>query len=105
MAVKRAVSDLVENAIKYGHEARVSVVRWDSRVFVAVEDRGPGILPSQLSAVLLPFHRVDVPGSDRVNGAGLGLSIAQAIVEDHGGEVRLANRAEGGLKAKVILPI
>jgi signal transduction histidine kinase len=103
LAVKRAVTNLVENAIKHGHEARVAVRRQAGRAVVSVEDRGPGIEEGQLANVLLPFRRA---GGDAVRppGAGLGLSIAQAIAEDHGGEVRLANRPQGGLRAEIALP-
>jgi signal transduction histidine kinase len=104
LAVKRAVTNLVENAIKHGHEARVTVTRRAGRAIVAVEDRGPGIEPGQLANVLLPFRRGGRDGG-RPAGAGLGLSIAQAIAEDHGGEVRLANRAQGGLRAEIALPL
>jgi signal transduction histidine kinase len=94
LAVKRAVTNLVENAIKYGHEAQVSVTRAGARAVI-----------SQLSAVLLPFRRAEVAGDATPDGAGLGLSIAQATAEDHGGEVRLTNRPGGGLRAEILLPL
>jgi signal transduction histidine kinase len=105
LAVKRAVTNLVENAIKYGHEAQVSVTRAGARAVISVEDRGPGIPSTQLSAVLLPFRRAEVAGDATPDGAGLGLSIAQATAEDHGGEVRLTNRPGGGLRAEILLPL
>jgi signal transduction histidine kinase len=105
LAIKRAVTNLVENAVKYGLEARVSATRQGPMVSIAVEDRGPGIPDAQLGAVLQPFRRGEPPNASGGSGAGLGLSIAQAIAEDHGGEVRLANRASGGLRAEVLLPL
>jgi signal transduction histidine kinase len=104
LAIKRAVTNLVENALKYGHEARVSTGRTRDGVVVAVEDRGPGIPASQLEAVFAPFYRGETSRSLGSSGVGLGLSIAQAIAEDHGGEVRLTNRREGGLRAELLLP-
>jgi signal transduction histidine kinase len=104
LAIKRAVTNLVENAVKYGLEARVRVGRAADRAVIAVEDRGPGIPEDQFAAVLSPFHRAEAARALDPRGVGLGLSIAQAIVEDHGGELRLANRASGGLKVEIVLP-
>lgn len=105
LAIKRAVTNLVENALKYGHEARVSTARVGGHAVVSVEDRGPGIPEAQLEAVFAPFYRGDRSRSSDSGSTGLGLSIAQAIAEDHGGEVRLANRGEGGLRADLVLPL
>jgi len=105
LAIKRAVTNLVENAIKYGHEARVVVGRVGGQAVISVEDRGPGIPEDQLAAVFAPFYRGHRSRSPDSSGTGLGLSIAQAIAEDHGGEVRLANRRDGGLKADLMLPL
>lgn len=104
LAIKRAVTNLIENALKYGYEARVGTERTKGGVVVSVEDRGPGIPASQLEAVFAPFRRGDKARSSDSGGVGLGLSIAQAIAEDHGGEVRLTNRGEGGLRAELWLP-
>lgn len=104
LAVKRAVTNLIENALKYGREARVSTRRTEEGVVVSVEDHGPGIPPSEIEAVLEPYHRGGRSGSSERSGVGLGLSIAQAIAEDHGGGVRLSNRKEGGLRAELLLP-
>lgn len=105
VAVRRAVANLVENAVKYGHEAWVQASRAGDKALIVVEDRGPGIPDDQLAAVLSPFHRAEMARTLDPNGVGLGLSIAQAIVEDHGGELRLANRPQGGLRAEVRLPL
>jgi signal transduction histidine kinase len=105
LAIKRAVTNLIENALKYGYEAQVGTGRAGAYAVVTVEDRGPGIPESELEAVLAPFHRGENGRGPDKGGIGLGLSIAQAIAEDHGGEVRLANRAEGGLRAEILLPL
>ena len=104
LAIRRAVTNLVENAVKYGHEARVSAGRQDHWALIVVEDRGPGIAEGDRETVFRPFHRA-VPPDSPTSGAGLGLSIAQSIVEDHGGEIRLVDRREGGLRAEVLLPL
>lgn len=103
LAIKRAVTNLIENALKYGQEAQVSTAQVDGWAVIAVEDRGPGIPESQIEAVCAPFHRGDGSRSRSADGVGLGLSIVQAVAEDHGGEVRLANRKEGGLRAELRL--
>lgn len=102
LAIKRAVTNLVQNALRYGHEARVSASRANGCAIVAVEDSGPGIPEAQLEAVFAPFHRGEQTDG---SGMGLGLSLAQAIAEDHGGDVQLVNRSEGGLRAELILPL
>ncbi len=106
LAIKRALSNLIENALKYGNEARVSA-RADGRtVKIQITDTGPGIPEDEMSLVLRPFHRgSSAEGGPYRPGSGLGLAIAQAIVEDHGGELKLSNRARGGLRVEIILPL
>ena len=70
---------------------------------VEVVDEGPGVPSAQLSELATPFFRADTARSE-ANGAGLGLSIAQAIADGHGGRLELANRSPKGLSAKLILP-
>jgi signal transduction histidine kinase len=105
LAIRRAVGNLIDNALKYGHEARVATRREGGYAVVAIEDSGPGIPEVDIEAVLQPFRRVEVQPGSVEGGVGLGLSIAQAIAEDHGGEVRLANRVTGGLRAELVLPL
>ncbi|MBL3674108.1 ATP-binding protein [Paracoccus aerius] len=105
VGIKRAVTNLIENALKYGQEAHVSTHRSRHVAVISVEDRGPGIPESQLERVFLPFSRGDKSRSSESEGIGLGLSIAQAIAEDHGGEVRLINLSGGGLRAELVLPL
>jgi signal transduction histidine kinase len=105
LAIKRAVTNLVENALKYGHEAQVSTASLDGCAVIAVEDRGPGIAEHKIESVFAPFYRGERARSSGTRGVGLGLSITQAIAEDHGGEVRLINRREGGLRAELLIPL
>lgn len=102
IALKRALTNLVENAVKYGGGARVTLQGTTDAVLIMVDDNGPGIPPDKLDMVFMPFYRLDEARSE--GGVGLGLSIAQAIVQGHGGDIRLENRAEGGLRVSVSLP-
>jgi signal transduction histidine kinase len=72
---------------------------------VAIRDRGPGIPPDALDNVFRPYYRVDRSRNRTTGGVGLGLTVAQAIIQGHGGEIILKNRPEGGLEARIVLPI
>jgi len=104
VSLKRAVGNLVENAVRYAGSARVGLSQADPEVLVTVEDSGPGIPQARLQDVFEPFVRLETSRSRETGGVGLGLSIARSIVRAHGGELTLANRREGGLAATVSLP-
>lgn len=104
VALKRALGNLVENAVRYGEAPRIAVERDGPTARVAVEDRGPGLPPEMLERVFQPFARGDTSRSRDTGGAGLGLSIARAIIVAHGGEIMLENREGGGLIATATLP-
>ena len=104
LALKRALTNLVGNAISYGGGVRVTLKpRDDGHVVVLVEDDGPGIPPDQLDRVFEPFVRVETSRNRETGGTGLGLSIARNIVRGQGGDITLANRAPHGLRATVTL--
>jgi signal transduction histidine kinase len=106
LALKRALANLVFNAINYGGSARVRLIPLtDGVVTVEVEDDGPGIPPGELERVFEPFHRGEPSRSRETGGVGLGLPIARNILRAHGGDVVLANRPTGGIKATVTLPV
>ncbi|WP_448660466.1 sensor histidine kinase [Sphingomonas sp. CJ99] len=102
--MRRAVRNLVENAVKYGGSAEVRLV--SERKFVAIEicDRGPGIPADKLESVFQAFIRVETSRNRETGGIGLGLALASAIVRDAGGTITLANREGGGLIATIRLP-
>lgn len=104
LALKRAFGNLIDNAIKYGHEARVAVEDQPENVIVSIQDRGPGIAPEDRERALAPFIRLEPSRNQETGGFGLGLTIAQAIVEGHGGQLTLANHVAGGLIVSVTLP-
>ncbi|WP_127076737.1 ATP-binding protein [Rhodomicrobium lacus] len=103
-AMKRVFANLIDNAVKYGSRAEVSVTTGDDGVTVIVADRGPGIPPGKIEIAFQPFRRLEDSRSPETGGVGLGLAIARDIVRAHGGEIALANKLEGGLRARVWLP-
>jgi len=105
VALKRAFANLVGNAVKYGGSARVALAAPASGlVTVTVEDDGPGVPPDEVERVFDPFYRVEDSRNRETGGTGLGLPIARNILRAHGGDVTLANRAEGGARVVVTLP-
>jgi signal transduction histidine kinase len=104
-AVRRALRNLIENAVRYGKRARVGLVREGEEAVVRVDDDGPGIPVDKLEEVFEPFVRLDPSRSSETGGVGLGLAIARGIARAHGGEVSLVNRPEGGLRACLRLPL
>jgi signal transduction histidine kinase len=102
--IARAMRNLAENAAKYGGGGVMRVYRSDAgEAVVEITDEGPGVPADQLAKLATPFFRADDARSE-ANGAGLGLAIAQAIAEAHGGRLVLENRAPRGFSAKLILP-
>ncbi len=104
LGLKRAFSNLIQNAIKYGGHAHVTAEVEATVVRVHVDDHGPGIPADKLDAVLEPFVRLEGSRSRETGGVGLGLTIAKATIEAHGGQLILANRPRGGLRVTVVLP-
>lgn len=103
-ALKRALSNLLDNAAKYGGQARVCVEDSSAQLQIIVRDNGPGIPEEQLEAAFEPFFRIEGSRSRATGGVGLGLSIARDIIRGHCGDVVLRNGAAGGLEAVVTLP-
>ena len=104
VALRRVVSNLVNNALRYGVRAEVLVSTHGTDVEVIVDDFGPGIPQAQLEAVMRPFFRLESSRNRLTGGSGLGLYIARDLLTRQGGTLLLANRPEGGLRAKITLP-
>jgi len=104
VSLKRAVQNLIDNAVKYGKSARVSVVHKNNRITIYIDDDGPGIPNGKMEEVTKPFVRLETSRSKQTGGTGLGLSIAETIIQASGGRLELHNRKEGGLRASIILP-
>ena len=103
--LSRAISNLVENATKFGGATQVDL-RFDAagNVVILVEDSGPGIPDAEKQRAFDPFYRLDPSRNAENGGVGLGLSIAQAVVQSHGGQIDLLDRNPVGLRVAVTLP-
>jgi signal transduction histidine kinase len=101
---RRALRNLIDNALAYGGGATVAVEEREEEIELRVEDEGPGIPAERLDEVLEPFRRLEQSRNRASGGAGLGLAIADAVARSHGGRLALANRPEGGLRASLTLP-
>lgn len=104
-AMRRALTNLLENARRYAGLPTLSWMLSGDVLSIIVEDSGPGIPEDQLSDVFQPFQRVEGSRSRKTGGHGLGLSIVRSIILAHGGDVKLANKVSGGLRAEITLPI
>lgn len=102
--LRRALRNLIDNAVRYGDRARVSMIEEAGQVRLCVDDDGPGIPADSIAAMMAPFQRGDPSRNSGTGGAGLGLALARAIAEEHGGKLCLSNRPEGGLRAETVLP-
>jgi signal transduction histidine kinase len=105
LALRRMLDNLVDNAIRYGGSATLRARRDGQTVAIAVEDDGPGAPAGDLERMTRPFERLEPSRGRGGGGAGLGLAIVQALAESQGGRLSLENRAEGGLRATIRLPI
>ncbi|WP_323035644.1 ATP-binding protein [Pararhodobacter sp.] len=105
VALRRAFRNLIDNALRYGSLARLTIRGFQRDVSISVDDNGPGLTNTDLDRVFEPFVRLETSRSRDTGGTGLGLPIAQAIVRAHGGDVTLSNREAGGLRAEVTLPL
>jgi protein-histidine pros-kinase len=103
-SLRRACGNLIENARRYGGGGSVRLVDSDSLLTIEVRDEGAGLPEAELEKVLAPFYRFESSRNRESGGVGLGLSIAADIACRHGGSLRLANRATGGLTATLTLP-
>jgi len=103
-AFRRCISNLVENALRYGTKVRLRATADRGHVWIAVDDNGPGIAKDRREAVFKPFYRIDPSRSPGTGGIGLGLTIARDIVLSQGGEIELNESPLGGLRVLIRLP-
>ncbi|MBC3883535.1 HAMP domain-containing protein [Undibacterium sp. FT31W] len=108
-ALRRCLTNLIDNAVKYGHYARVSLTKGKAAgndvLDIFIRDGGNGIPQELQSKVFEPFFRIETSRSRESGGTGLGLTIAQNIVQQHGGRLQLHNLPEGGLEVQLTLPL
>jgi two-component system, OmpR family, osmolarity sensor histidine kinase EnvZ len=103
-ALRRCVSNLIDNALKHGSSAAVSFALGVHYAEIHVDDDGPGIPPDKRDEAFRPFHRLDEGRNLQTGGVGLGLSIARDIARAHGGDLLLSESPRGGLRATIRLP-
>ena len=104
-ALRRCITNLVDNALKHGKQVSVSVHRDDHAVDILVDDDGPGIPEARREEAFRPFHRLDEGRNLQSGGVGLGLAIARDIARAHGGDLTLHESPMGGLRAALRLPV
>ena len=105
LALRRLLTNLLDNAVKYGKTARATLSVHNRLAEIDIDDDGPGVPGAELNRVFDPFYRREPSRSRQTGGIGLGLSVARSIARAHGGDVALQNRPQGGLRAKVTLPV
>lgn len=104
-AMKRCLSNLLDNAVKYGGAAHVEVIQLPSSLHIVVSDEGPGLPAEELERVFDPFYRLESSRNRDHGGTGLGLTIARSIAEQHGGTLSLKNGLKKGLECHLDLPV
>lgn len=104
LLMKRAISNLIENALHYGKKAIVRFCPDEDGVYIRIDDAGPGIPEDQIEQVLQPFRRLDTARQRNTAGLGLGLATVERIVKREDGKLSLTNLQEGGLRAEIFLP-
>ncbi len=103
-SLKRLLTNLIDNAVKYGKSATLAIDDGAQALRICVRDDGPGIPEAELERVFEPFYRIEASRNRATGGSGLGLTIARNIARAHGGDVVLRNRTRGGLEAELTLP-
>jgi signal transduction histidine kinase len=104
VAIRRALSNLIDNACKYGEEARVRLSEHAERIEITIADRGPGIPAGQVEQAFAPFRRLEGSRNRESGGVGLGLAIARDVIHGHGGSITLEANQPAGLLVRVRLP-
>ena len=102
--LRRAVSNLLSNALGFGEHVEAEVINGPHMVELVVDDDGPGIPPERREEAFKPFHRLDASRNQNVPGTGLGLSIARDTARQHGGDIRLEDSPLGGLRVRLRIP-
>jgi signal transduction histidine kinase len=104
VAMRRAVSNLLGNAVKYGKEVEVVARRDGAMIGIDISDRGPGIAELLHEKVFMPFYRIESSRNRETGGTGLGMSVARNVFRRHGGDITLHPRPGGGLRVRAIIP-
>jgi len=105
LAMKRCLTNLISNAMRYSRNVKLEAVRGRTSVEIMIDDDGPGIPPDKYEDVFRPFFRLDASRNVDTGGVGLGLTIARDVARSHGGDVTLATSPLGGLRVIVRIPL
>ncbi len=105
LALRRAITNLISNGVKYGEKVVVELATNKNQIKIFINDSGPGIPAAELEQVFLPFYRLDKSRNESTGGSGLGLATARDIIRSHGGDIELHNLTVGGLSAVIRLPV
>ena len=104
LSMRRCFNNLLDNALKYGERADVSIEVSATTILVHIDDRGPGIPKVLREEAFRPFNRLEKSRNRETGGSGLGLTVARTLARGHGGDVFLSEAPGGGLRATVVLP-
>ncbi len=104
VALRRALVNVIENAVKYGGSARVELQPAPDNIRILIEDDGPGIPETEMENIFAPFYRIESSRNRETGGVGLGLAVARSIINGHGGDITVANRSPHGLQITFSLP-
>ncbi|MEM9139431.1 MAG: ATP-binding protein [Pseudomonadota bacterium] len=105
LALRRIVANLLDNAVKYGHRARMGLQVGDADLALTIDDDGPGIAEDQRALLLEPFTRVEESRARHTGGTGLGLSVARSLLDAHRGALEISEAPSGGARMIVRLPV
>jgi signal transduction histidine kinase len=105
LALRRLFNNLLDNAVKFGRLARIRVFTDQANAVVEIDDKGPGVPGGELEQVFEPCYRRETSRSRETGGIGLGLAVVRSVARAHGGDAGLENRLDGGLTARVRLPL
>jgi two-component system osmolarity sensor histidine kinase EnvZ len=104
-SIKRCLVNILENASRYADESWISVTNDPERLFIVIDDNGPGIPENKRALAFKPFYRLDESRNQDVPGTGLGLAIARDVIHQHGGKIHLEDSPKGGLRVSIKIPL
>ena len=102
--INRCISNLLDNAVKYAKNIKVSLKKSNNNIILLIDDDGPGIPKNEYENVFKPFYKIDKSRNETKSSVGLGMSIASDIIQSHGGNIKLEKSILKGLKVKITLP-
>ena len=102
--INRCISNLLDNAVKYGRNITVNLKKSNNNIILLIDDDGPGIPKNEYENVFKPFYKIDKSRNETKSSVGLGMSIASDIIQSHGGNIKLEKSILKGLRVKITLP-